>query len=354
MIIPESQVKLLYHVACTVGAVKNGKLISGLFELSTRAKSGGKGGYAFDIVENGSIREDGYLIQDAEPYWNIFSNESPGYWALSYEISLYLKFRLKVDSSNRYRVSIGDYAGYDPNSEPPTIESTTVAGLNGTSYDVVISANTGSYDWRKVGKLQDYAALVEVRSNGTINSVFSTPEPLRMGNIHFKNHISISAATVGTYKLGFAIGTYYQGDFNPQALLPCEGELEIAVSSYTTCVFIVEIKSGSYYAKARSSAERADGVSGKWSNTIRNTSLLKSSPICTLTSVTYTARNQSGSEKTKTRTTVSLGNDSPYGTYDFHEAALGANVGVSVDVDPEIEQFAGRVGGHIVITMKYS
>ena len=48
--------------------------------LCAKAKKGGKSGYAFNIVENGGTVNSGELLADSSPYWNLYSNESPGEW----------------------------------------------------------------------------------------------------------------------------------------------------------------------------------------------------------------------------------------------------------------------------------
>lgn len=40
--------------------------------LCSKAKIGGKSGFAFSIKENGNTAKDGYMIADSLPYWNIY------------------------------------------------------------------------------------------------------------------------------------------------------------------------------------------------------------------------------------------------------------------------------------------
>ena len=47
--------------------------------LVAKAQTGGKSGFAFNIAENGGSNQDGTLIDGAEPYWNIWSTNQPGF-----------------------------------------------------------------------------------------------------------------------------------------------------------------------------------------------------------------------------------------------------------------------------------
>ena len=91
--------------------------------LCAKAKTGGTGGYAFNIVENGGATSDGTLITSAEPFFNKYSNESPGEWMLPASSTSPVYFRLKrslIDSS-RYAFMLGSFRGYDHSATPPSL-----------------------------------------------------------------------------------------------------------------------------------------------------------------------------------------------------------------------------------------
>lgn len=92
----------------TITDIKNtiGLNSTGLWDLVTRARTGGVNSRAFNTG-------DGYLIKDARPFWNIYSNESPGEWAPQKEAEGPLTFRMKMDSSGKLRASMGDFRGYN-------------------------------------------------------------------------------------------------------------------------------------------------------------------------------------------------------------------------------------------------
>lgn len=98
----------------TITDIKNtiGLNSTGLWDLVTRARTGGVNSRAFNTG-------DGYLIKDARPFWNIYSNESPGEWAPQKEAEGPLTFRMKMDSNGKLRASMGDFRGYNHNALGP-------------------------------------------------------------------------------------------------------------------------------------------------------------------------------------------------------------------------------------------
>lgn len=98
----------LWQTACKVGVVYNGKIVTNLSRIVNSASVGGSGGYAFQIVENGYTAKSGWLFTDSDgypsayPYWNIYSNNSPGQWRLPGTNGAPVYFELKRDSTNAY------------------------------------------------------------------------------------------------------------------------------------------------------------------------------------------------------------------------------------------------------------
>lgn len=112
------------QIACTVGAPKQSTILvktsngvetrtvttleNSLYRCCTRSKVGGSSGYAFKIPENGYTRNDGELIDGAEPYWNIWSGMSPGQWDIKLpDRTLYLRLRRDTPSSKEYSCKKG-------------------------------------------------------------------------------------------------------------------------------------------------------------------------------------------------------------------------------------------------------
>lgn len=157
--LPEKDLRLAYHVGCTVGAIysKNGSnyIYPDIGNIIARAKSGGEGGYAFNIVENGYSETDGIMIRGAEPYWNIYSKNSPGQWFV-YGASSELRVRIKRESTasnSKYRFSIGDFRGYNHAAIKPYLfpeGSTIYVPQNQVSIVVGITIfwDFGEVDWK--------------------------------------------------------------------------------------------------------------------------------------------------------------------------------------------------------------
>lgn len=153
MALPTTNIRLVYHVACTLGIVTNGKLDTRLSQLVAAAKTGGTNGYAFNIVEAGGAETDGILIDGAEPYWNIFSANSPGRWFIQGANSE-LNIRLRREDS-KYRFALGDFAGYNhdavrpylfPEGDRIYITRSQYATIQG----ITIFWNFGEIDWESI------------------------------------------------------------------------------------------------------------------------------------------------------------------------------------------------------------
>ena len=174
--IPNTNARLAYHVSCTVGAtyVKNGitYLYTDIFNAVTRAKQGGKSGYAFNIVENGSNAQDGTLIDGALPYWNIWSTEQPGFWWAQLNLEDFTKstirHRLKYDGGQKYYASVGSFGGYNPVAKAPYMEGAEnpiQAGNSEILISMEIVFNFGSYDWSKVLSTHQYYQVIATKED---------------------------------------------------------------------------------------------------------------------------------------------------------------------------------------------
>lgn len=326
--------------------------------LCAKARVGGKGGYAFDIVENGSTAKNGYLIDEALPYWNIHSNESPGYWTYGHKTDLPpiqpLVMRLKIDSSYNYMFSLGSFRGYDHEAQPPTVPDMLVQGLSGTEYDVMVRCRMGDYDWKKVDSTMDGVALFEMNGNNLGQQLSEAYDFSRNSPLNIPIHVSISTATVGTKDMVLALGQMSSHDFNAMCILPVKGSLTTALQTYTMCRFTLVIQADGNTSTFRSGSSRADNTTGSWSNTIRNTAAMRQLPLASLKKVTYVGTNADGESITVERTQINISRDSPLNTSDFHEFPVGSSIGLSAAVDTTIRNHVGAVGGSIIITMLYT
>lgn len=137
-----------------------------LGSLCAKAKIGGKSGYAFNIKENGGATTDGSLIPGAEPYWNIYSNNSPAKWSVTGQ-QLKLKL-LRDNGGNNYCFSLGGFRGYNHNAVKPYIfqegsEIYLQQSSSSVPVGITIFWEFGEVDWKKAlnsnfDAMQIYAA----------------------------------------------------------------------------------------------------------------------------------------------------------------------------------------------------
>lgn len=143
----------------TIGCPSNN-----LADYCVKAKTGGIGGYAFKIAENGHLPSDGYLIEGASPYFNIWSSNSPGEWAPSNAADKYPRFRLrrntygnitindKLFDSNSYCFDLGTYRGYKHTTKAPTVGEIVRLTDQDDEYlrAYIRGFNLGEYDWKSL------------------------------------------------------------------------------------------------------------------------------------------------------------------------------------------------------------
>lgn len=182
--------------------------------LCTKAKTGGKSGYAFNIKENGGSATDGSLIADAEPYWNVYSNNSPAKWGVTGQ---QLKLKLLRDSGgSNYCFSLGGFRGYNHTAVKPYLfqeGSEIYLQQSSTSVPVGITIfwEFGEVDWKKAlnsdfDAIQLYGAQ-SYKGTPIINKRISIADYNQLG------HYTISMMSYDL--LGFSTGDpiYFLGDF---------------------------------------------------------------------------------------------------------------------------------------------
>lgn len=219
----------------SVTDVKNTIALSanGVNDIITRAKTGGVNGRAFNTVEGGGTINEGYLIDGARPYWNIFSNESPGEWVPSVLADGPLQFRIKRDSSSRYAPMLGKFNGYNHNSIGPEDNDVThsIPVGSSTTQNIGIRFRTGSYDWRKVSNT-NYCKFVVYDGNFVAGE--SDPVEITAVNMTIvatiKMNISTTSAYTKKYKMRLILGRRAgAGDFNSFGYVPSDSTLTIEV-----------------------------------------------------------------------------------------------------------------------------
>lgn len=120
--------------------------------LCSKAKTGGSGGFAFQIKENGFTAKDGHLISGAEPYFNIYSANAPAYWNV---VGQELRYSLKRDSSKNYCFSLGGFRAYNHEAVKPYLfregDTIIMQNPNISQYGgVTIFWNFGEIDWESL------------------------------------------------------------------------------------------------------------------------------------------------------------------------------------------------------------
>lgn len=179
---------------------------------------------------------DGRLIDGALPYWNIYSNESPGEWKQAVSADGPLVFELKRflgDATQGYGFGLHHFNGYNHNSAAPNpggqpLEFTQGAGSGSVTYTVTLKPNTGSYNWAKVAGATLFQSRVY---NGSILMAQSTPVPISTGTLTISIPLTIntSSATIFRYKTYLFIGSGSVNDFNSLGYIPVQGEITVTI-----------------------------------------------------------------------------------------------------------------------------
>lgn len=225
MILPDTDISIMM-VRNTLGypSVDLGTLIA-------IAKNGGKGGYAFNITENGSYNYDGSLISNASPYWNIYSNNQPGQWVLPPSGDGVVKHELKRDENNRYIFSLGSFRGYNTNAFSPIPFSLDLTFTKGTSfidYSFLIKINLGDYDWTKLIGVTH--CKIVMFDGASIYAESSVKSCVRNTTINFEN-VNIRVPVNYTYERSYPTRIILcSRDGNDLGWLPVEGSLDITVT----------------------------------------------------------------------------------------------------------------------------
>lgn len=132
--LPKTNLRLLYHVACTVGEVADGKLVTSLAALCKSEKV------------------------------NKYSRFRPGYWYVDEQGKLQFQRPLggsvndprgeRPSGGSTQAYALGDFRGYNPSANPPSLntgssemEVTLASSQAGDTIDVELVFNLGEVDW---------------------------------------------------------------------------------------------------------------------------------------------------------------------------------------------------------------
>lgn len=235
MILPNTDVSIM-DVRNVIGCPS-----TDLGTLCAKAKTGGNGGFAYQIVENGFQKNDGKLITDALPYHNIFSPKGPSEWVLPENSQDFAYNRIKRDSNKNYMYSLGSFGGYNSNARGVGHISLQVQAMQGegTANHKEIrffpTISLGDYDWRI------YNANGNIRANkccaviegGTYGGVIYESPIINLtgqtGSITFDQMtFEIDTSTVTTYSYPTRIRLYVDG--SAYGYLPGEGAINVTIS----------------------------------------------------------------------------------------------------------------------------
>lgn len=135
--------------------------------LVAKAQTGGENGFAFNITENGASNQDGTLIDGAQPYWNIWSTNQPGFWWAQLNLSDFtqsrIRHRLKYDDNQRYYFSLGSFRNHNTNAKAPYLlgdEKLVSEGNTTILLSFELEYNFGQYDWRNVLSTHQYYQVI--------------------------------------------------------------------------------------------------------------------------------------------------------------------------------------------------
>lgn len=155
-----------------------------LGDLVAKASIGGVAGYAFYIYEtrasNGN-RYDGYLIPNAKPYWNMWSNKIPARWFCDAGNNFTLNLRLPRNAANPnggYDFRLHDFRGYEHSDivhEMPVLMLGDLEVWEGQTIDVTARFDKKQLDLseanRTGGPITHYLLRFTIGSNDYISTI---------------------------------------------------------------------------------------------------------------------------------------------------------------------------------------
>lgn len=203
-------------------------------DLVTRASTGGVSDGTYMRAFDFSAQNEGDLIANAKPFWNIYSNESPGEWRLGSQSTDTVWFRLKRGYDNlRYAMHLGGFRGYDHSAMEPIPFGFSLSYAKGdagssTTVSMIAKIKLGSYNWGKINGVTHCKCLIY---QGATLVYTSSVQPINTTNtfINFENvSFTVSTASVATYNYTTKI-VLCQSNGNELGVLPQTGEGTISI-----------------------------------------------------------------------------------------------------------------------------
>ena len=260
--------------------------------LCAKATTGGTGGYAFSIAENGGALNDGYLISGAEPCFNKWADRSPGEWVLPASSDDPVTFRLKRKFDGiRYGFDLLDFTLHDIEAPEPTPfgllrKFTKGAAGSSVTFDAVLKIKTGNYNWAKSPLGGTHCMCLTYDSGGVLVSQ-STHQPIDTSNnfITFNNvSFTVSTASLATYEWTSKIALCNSvGDV--LAMLPVTGSIVIKIVAAVVNILNVTIAGNPWVFATGSTLIGGGSI---YANGTYNSSFGISANGRTLSSITYT------------------------------------------------------------------
>ena len=316
-------------------------------------------GYAFNIVENGYTKGNGYLKVDnlgfpaKFPYYNMYSTNCCGEWVE--DAGGVVKYRIKRESasSSNYRYSLGSFGGYDSDAKPPSVPSVTASFVQNTTvqnYPVNIKRiDLGSYDWSKLGA--KYAKLVMFYDSNLSRVEYET-EYFAISETSPIATLYLTISTTGVYTLDYPMGIMIaDAGKSDIGLLPTLGTFSISIVGQTTVRIYADI-TGSNGISTKLNGTAVTGVYGQntVTNSVKITAAAKQPKNYELTSVRIVCLDQNGNE-VYNQTRQPDYRDYPSSYSDLYEIGVGSSMNMTAYIPTEAWNTISSTGCSVAVTL---
>lgn len=305
--------------------------------LCAKASVGGKNGYAFNIVENGSGDWDGSLIEGALPKWNIYANNSPGEWVMGEGFNL--KFRLKHDASNKYCFSIGNFRGHNTDAPVFGVSDTVVRGSKGSTQTAIVGYELGEYDFTKVNP--SVSKIQVLRDNFALTDLIDYP-PTGTTAKAITFPYTISAAESGVLNIGFC---NQLGDL--LFYLPNAGSWKVEVASDNFARIRMIHPAGSASTAAIDIVKGSQAISGQMTKLAGFTNtpalLVKKEISVSVNGTTVYTETQTSNFNPTLDTTF----------FSWVDVGVGSKIGISAAISTKVWSYVQDSDTQILITMTF-
>lgn len=172
--------------------------------LCAKAKTGGSGGYAFQIVENGYTLNDGNMIENSEPYYNIWSNNAAGEWYVKLpDRELIYRLKRETPTAKNYAYKLGNFRGYNSNAPKPYLfKDGSQIYLQQSQYAVPVGVTIfwelGEIDWETVFN----SKFTDIKVYG--DKTLYTSRPMLEAMVNIEEYNILGHYTIETYSTAFA------------------------------------------------------------------------------------------------------------------------------------------------------